>query len=186
MAGYTGSLTDSSVIIYNSDFIFLEKAVITDHNRETMSIEVSVELPQIKSGTSLALLIVHAGGASEFSGIARTLNRGSREISLFNERQRAGRAATRYELNTPAIIKAMSTDTDWVAIQPPMQIKMVNISSTGAFFLSKNLGFAVNTLLDIEVTISGVESEFLGSIVRMQENMDDTTGYGCQFIFLEE
>jgi len=176
-------LEDCPVIIYNSGGNFLIKAVVVEYDPNEMLLEVSEELPGIRQGERLLLLIIHSGGASEFSATARKVYNGRREMSIFSERQREGRAALRHELNSPAVIQNVIVDNVRMALQQPLQVTVENLSSTGALLKSVMRYFAIGNTLEIEVNIGGQDAMLYGKVVREQLNRDNTVSYGCKFVF---
>jgi len=176
---------DCPVIIYDSDDRYITKAIITEHDKRDMSIEISDALEYIDQGSRLNVLIIQSGVAVEFSGRPRRVRSGRREIALFNERQRRPRAYTRHKINAPAVINSFITPAGQQPFSPPLEIIVENISSTGVLIKAPHGYFGLNSLLEIDVNIQGKDVILFVKVVREQGNADDTVSFGCKFIFLK-
>jgi len=180
------SLEGFPVVIYDSENNYITKAIIQVYDKSDMSIEISEELPDIRQGTRLSLLVIHPGGASEFSGIARRMHAGMREISLFNERQREARTSARHSLNEPAVINNLIVNAQKKALPAPLSITVENISTTGALVIAPEESIALGDVLEIDINISGQAALLYGAVVRAQPIGDGLIKFGCRFVFFEQ
>jgi hypothetical protein len=172
-------------VIYDSHNRYLIKAIITEHHKREMSIYVSELLEDVPIGERVHLLVVHSGGASEFGGIVRGTNRseGTREISLFNEQRRTGRATLRYELKSPGIVVSHTPLATGRPEELFIRVVITNMSSAGMLVKAPPLHFAKGGILEINTEINGKEVRLAGRIVRENPAADGTIDYGCKFEF---
>jgi len=190
MASPSGNFVDSLVVIYDNENNYIAKTIITGHNKNEQYIEVVGGLESVKTGTRLHLLIVYQDGCSEFGGTLSGVHKGVGgrldvfEISLFGERPRDARGAVRHTLNSSAIIREVVVNSKRYALREPVNITIINISTTGVLIMSPELRFVMGSMLRIEVDIHGKETILLGKVVREQRHDDGTHSYGCQLVFL--
>jgi len=184
MAKIAGNFKDSIVVIYDNNNNYVAQTIITEHDKREMLIEIPDSLDNIKSGTRLNVLIIHTGGVSEFGGVLRRTSRGACEISLFGERQREGRSATRHILNVPGQINNLIINNKPETLQSPLNVIVENLSSTGVLINSRDVRLETGFILQIELNIHGKEAIIFGNVVRERRNADETFSYGCHLIFL--
>ena len=170
------------VFLYTENGNNIGQTVITEHDRHNVSIVVPDTFSDITSGARLNVLIIYDGGASEYNGIARGISAGGREISLFNQRQRDSREATRHAVNLPALIEHQIIDLERRPLPAPLNVVIDNISTSGALIKSPVGLFARGTYLEILFQVSGSENLLFGEIVRLRQNVDNTWDYGYKFI----
>ena len=184
---------DCPVVIYDDDNAYITKAIIASYDRREKSIEIYEneileELENIKQGAHLDILIIHAGGAVEFSGRMSKIrkNAGLREIMLFNERQREARNSIRHKLNAPALLHSLTAASgEKTPFDPPLQVLLENISTTGALIKAPPTNFELNSILEIHVTIQEKDVLFQGLVTRVHEDPDYGVDLGCKFVFVE-
>jgi len=185
MPSATGGFKDAWAIIYDSKNNYLTRTVITEHDKKTMNIEIEDSLDNVKVGARVNLLVIHSGGASEFSGTVWKPSPGACEISLFGGRERKGRTSARHVLNIPASIKDLTVNGGQESFREPLQVTIENLSSSGVLIRSPLGGFESGYVLKIEFSINGSDAIIFGKVLREQKNPDFTFCYGCQLIFLE-
>jgi len=185
MAGVAGSFVDALVVIYDKDYNYVTKTVVTGHDRKAMHIEIASVDEELRVGMRLYLLIIHGEGASEFRGVVRTVSFSMSEISLFAEKPRAGRGAVRHTLNVPASVSKLIIDREEHKPNEPMQVTIENLSSTGALVKSPVLYFEAGTILQIDFSIHDREATINARVVREQINSDNSYSFGCQLMFLQ-
>lgn len=182
-----GIYRDCPVMIYDSNSgTLIIRAVITAHYMSEMVIVVSDEMKEVERGTRLSLLIIYDGGVSECNGIARGFFDGTREITLFNERQREGRSATRHVLNASAVIRSLFVDSLRHPYQPPLEVVIENISSSGALIVTAVMEFDIDNVLELNTDIGGHSAALFAKVARKQVISDSVIGLGCYFIFPEQ
>ena len=186
MASFSGHLTDSLVVIYDVNGVFLTKTIVTSHDKSAKLIEVAEGLDNVKIGARFHLLIVHPDGASEFGGTLRGSRKGVFEIAIFGEKQRGARGSTRHNLNTSAMIREITVNSKRETLETPVNVIIENISTTGVLINSKEMRFSAGSVLQIEFTIQGKNTLLIGKVVREQLKDDGSYCYGCQLLFLKK
>ena len=182
MASTTRRYENCPAFIYDEDGGLVGSSRITEHDRYNVSIRVSGEFKEIKQGSRLNVLIVHDGGASEYNGVARGAAKNEREISLFNHQERDGRNSIRHTVDSPAVIEHTIVAGERVPLYAPLEVTIVNISTTGALVRSPVGLFSVGTVLEVVLRVDGQDNRLLGEIVRLKANLRGTWDYGFKFI----
>ena len=185
MANSVSRYTDASVVIYDKDDNLITQTNITGHDKNEMYVEVSEGLENIKPGTRLNLVIIHPEGAHKYSGMLRRARKGVYEISIFGERTRAARRATRYQLCANASITDIIVDSEPMTLSEPIQVTIEDISKTGILFKSPDLRFIIDVEVQMEVNIKGKDSILKAKIMREQEDANGVFSFGCELIFSE-
>ena len=189
MAGSAANFKNYPVFIHDEDGNYIAKAIISAYFKPEMRIVISrgPEDPEnfddIKIGARVNILIIHPDSTYEFSGVTRSNNGTSCEITLFRERERTGRASPRHTLNIPAFVGRMIVDSSQEQFSEPVTVIIENISATGVLVRSPLMRFKKGTALEFEVNINGKDVLLDARVVREQTNDDGSDSYGCQFIF---
>jgi len=178
-------------IVYDNYNNYIAKTIISNHNKKEMFIEIPEDLESIANVnrlhiaqvTRLKILIIHPGGAVEFNGTRRRIRNGISEIALFNERPREARTSVRHKLEFPATITNMTDKSGQKYFNPPLDITVENISTTGALITAPPGHFGLEAVLEIHLNIQGSDVMLRGRVVRRQEQGEDPATYGCRFIF---
>jgi len=175
--------TDSLVFIFDSDNNPIVKTIITGCNRNEMYIEVSEGLRKVKPGSRLHLIVFHSTGASEFGGVYRSARQGIFEISIYGERQRDAREATRHRLDAPAAVRELATGAVTGEAGGALPVTIVNMSTTGVLILSEGTRFGIGDMLQIEFNVNNKKSVLRANVVREEVDGEDTFRYGCRLSF---
>jgi hypothetical protein len=185
MANLGGNFTGSLIVVYDQDNNYITKTVIVGHDKKDMYIELAGGLEKVRIGARLNLLIVHENGASEFGGILKILRQGRYEVSLYGEKKRDAREASRRVMNTVAVIRHYFFHSVRETLQEPVQVTIENISTTGVLLTSMHARFLISAVLELEFNLHGKSVIIHGKTLREQENDDGTCSYGCKLIFLK-
>lgn len=185
MANIEGKFKDCPVIVYDGNNNYITKTVIESHNNRALSIEVSDKLDEVELGARLNLLVLHSGGASEFSGVAKCMFNGLREITLSDEKKRQARVSVRHKLDAPAVITKITTGAEQKQLNDPIHVTIENISSSGMLVKTPLVNFAINAILELNTSINGKDIILMGRLVRKQVYGDNTIGVGCKLVFLK-
>ena len=182
MASAMWDFENCSVLVYTEDGGFVAEGMVVEHDRNDMSVVISHPLSDIRQGVRVNLLIIHSGGASEFLGTARKTVGSTREITLFNHRHRTGRTSTRHQVNTPAMVRHLLVNGEMQPLAEPIEVLVVNISTTGALLKCKEGSFSVGMVMEISLKIGDNDTILYGTVVRDNPCADGNCDYGCQFI----
>ncbi|MDR2908987.1 MAG: PilZ domain-containing protein [Oscillospiraceae bacterium] len=169
-------------VIYDEGGSLIAKAIIVDHDRKTMTVTLLDGLDSVKAGTRLGVLIIHAEGASEFSATARGSTNGYRELAIFNQRSREGRAAPRRRADMPAFIKTLTVGESTRNFRPPFEVFVKNISATGMLINAPEGFFTAGASTEIIIRIGESETLLRGEIVRKTSQPDMTCDFGFKFV----
>jgi len=183
MAKLAGQFTDALVVIYDGDNNYMTQTTVTGHDRGEMYIEVMEGLENVRPGTHLNLLIIHEKGASEFGGLLKSVRQGVYEIPIYGERRRGVRGASRYKLNTAAIIYEITVNSQTYVLSDPADVIVEDISKTGMRFKSHGLRLIIDAAVHIEFYYHGNRIILNVRVVRECINDDGTYSFGCKLIF---
>jgi len=174
------------VIISDIDGRPITKAIITAHDSTDQTITVAGEVRALEPDTRLQLLIIHSGGASEYQGIVDSrligIGRRSRDIRLYNGRQRTGRAATRHEINARGVIKSVVIAAIKRPLPIPLPVLVKNISKTGLLITSPAGHFNLGSVLEVIINRDEMDALFLCKVVREMHIDEMTSNFGCSFV----
>jgi len=184
MATTAGHFTDAPVFIYDKNNKLVTQTAITGHNTKEMYIEVSEGLEKIEPRTRLQLLIIHANGASEVSGILKESTRpGVYEILIYDEHSRDLRVSVRRTINTSAVISDMVVDSNAKELTAPLPVIIENMSTTGILIKSSGLRIELGALLQIELNVEKKIGILYCEVLREKKHPGNEYSYGCQLYF---
>ncbi|MDR0469846.1 MAG: PilZ domain-containing protein [Peptococcaceae bacterium] len=186
MTTNASTFIDCPVIIYDDNDNYLDRSYITEHDKNSMYIEIYGKLDTVNEGSRIKLLIVHSGGASEFGGVARRVTNNRRLISLHNEHSRNARNSVRHTINSPASVTSLAHGSERKIYDDPPKVVVENISATGVLLKSYSKHYRVGSIMDIDLAIDGKTVRLTCKIIREMLNADDTFGFGCKFIFTQQ
>jgi hypothetical protein len=180
------SYENCPTVVYDSDGTLIKRDVIIEYDRRYMTIRIKDSLDDVKNGARINVLIIHSSGVSEFNGTMRGLINNTREISLFNQSHRTGRASARHKINVPAVIKKMMAGAKYMPLPVPLDIVVDNISTTGALIKAPPGYFTVGADVEITITIDDKDTVVYGSVVGEVEDDEGECDFGVKFISPEQ
>ena len=176
----------SPVIVYDSNGEYIANATVNEHNTEEMTISISDRLDGIENGTEISVLVINPEDIFEFNATAENLLGSVREISLSERRQRQKRAAPRRKVNTPATIRGAIVGAEYHAFSSPLEVIVDNISATGALIKTPIEYFSVDHVIEIILTLDGMDSFLYGRVVRVVTTDDNCWAFGIAFLSQDE
>jgi len=183
MANYAGHFVDSPVFIYDTNNNLIARTKITGYGKAEKYIEVAEGLKNVKPGTKLLLLIIHATGASELGGVLKSVRQGIYEISIYGEKEREVRVNARRVLNASAVISDMAYGYETKTPAEPMPVTIVDMSITGILINSRDNRLDIGALLQVEFNVHKKTCILYGEIVREHTGASGAYEYGCKLYF---
>ena len=174
---------DCPIIIYDQDKKFIAETVVTGYGKDEMYIEVSEGLGNTATGTLLRLLVIHPDGVSEFAGKLVSKRQGIFEISIHGQRWRDARSSKRFSFHIPATISTFIVDSEVVRLTTPLNVTILNISSTGLMLESKDLPLAEGISLNLEFKLRSRNTVMLCRVIREPSEGSPPDQFGCKIIF---
>ena len=178
--------TNCPVIIYDINNEHIADSFITEHDKRSGTILIASLLNNLEQGAKVNIIIVHAGGVASYNGSLRKARGEEHEIALYNEKHRQARGSHRHKLNTPGTINNIITKDGKQQLNPPLQVIVVNISTTGTLVKAVPGYFKLGAIIEIHLTIHGKEAILLATVVRETKNADSTINYGCKFMHIDK
>ncbi len=179
------SFIGQDVIVRDAQDIQIAKSTITAHDRHNMSIDIDTELPEAMLNTYVSILMFpHDTSPVEYRGLIRKIVSSRTTISIFKGEELPGRGAKRYTINAPAVIDAVMLMHRRLALSVPLDINIINISTSGMLFSSEaNLFGGVNSVVCVQLFMNGHLSGFVARIVRTKPiDGGKSFEFACKFV----
>ena len=186
MLHITRQCMDCPVLIFDMDRKLIAETVVTGYGKEEMYIEVMEGLANVAIGTRFRLLVMQPESVSEFTGKLNSKRQGIYEISIYGQKRRDSRGSPRFTFNIPAIIGTFVVDAKPVKLRQPINVTILNLSSTGLMLESVELPLQTGVSLNVEFKLHGRDSTILCKVVREPTQGSTPNSFGCQLVFLKD
>jgi len=184
MSALVSDYTGNTVLIYNIDGDHLVSAVVDEHDKLAKQIHIDPFPDVLKVNDECKLMILASPTPCEFSGKVKKIG-GIFYIGMFQGQEREGRAATRYSVNTPALITAFIVDGKLYPIQTPMKVLSLNLSTSGIRFRAPYYSFDIGDEFEMHMLVNNSRKRIVARVVNNMDNSNDTSDYGCVFLAVE-
>ena len=181
MATFGIDYTNCPVFLYCENGENLCRTTITEYDKDSKLIQLAEYPDDLDIGDSCRLLIMTEPSPREYRGRVRTDYSG-KAIALFSGREKEDRGATRYKVNIVARIEYMIREGKAHALQEPIEIQLINISTTGMRFFAPLKVLQNGDRFQTRVSISNEAKLLIAEIVNHRENESDFAEYGCRFL----
>ena len=156
------------------------KTVILDYDSERMAITVDGSNFQMKENEKVSLLVLHASSVYEYLGIVRRKDvSGRQEITLFKGHEKEDRESIRYVVNVPGKVEGIFIGNMKAALNPPPEILIVNISTSGILMRTMASTFNVGTSFQFSMSINSNKTVLTAIITRVNHLGNNEFEYGC-------
>ena len=177
--------TDCNVLIYDVRGKLLVQTIVREHDKKSMYIKVDKK-PDINVHEHMKLLIMSSPVPSEFFGRFIRIGR-EREIALFQGKEREMRQASRYQVELPAQIEGHIEAGAMNPITPPLEVKLINISTNGLRFSSSTMEFRDGQLIQMRLKIGDNDQKMSIQVVhRKRVNDAKLIEFGCRIVNVEQ
>ena len=176
-ADYTGH----SVLIYDMDGNHLLNTVVREHDKTAKQIRVNTLPATIKPNDDCKLLILTSPAPCEFQGKIKKIG-GALYIAMFQGQLKESRTASRFAVNTPAIIDICVIEGQQYKLLAPIKVILKNISTSGVRFAAPFNAFNDRDKFRMHMTISGAKKQLIAEVMNHLDNAPASTDYGCRFV----
>ena len=170
------------VLVYCEEGDYLVRTVIINFDKGSMQIQLETMPGTLEIGDNCKLLILTEPSPQEYLGRVRTTFWG-KSVALYKGRQKEDRGATRYKVSFKARVEYLVNDGRAEALETPLEIKLVNISTTGMRFLAPLKALRNGDKFQTRVTIGSDLKLLIAEVVNHREDEDsEIAEYGCRFL----
>ena len=176
--------TDNTVFIYDEDGNHLNDTIVTSHDKISQQIQVSIMPEALKLNDNCKLLILSSPTPCEYRGKVKKVG-GSRFIAMFQGQEKESRGSTRYPVNTPALIDVIFTDNQPAHLQKPIQVALINISTSGVRFRAPYYSLEDNDKFQMHMIINNNRKKLIAQVINHVDYTNkepNQSDYGCRFI----
>ena len=171
----------SPALIYNNtdDSVFRTVVVDHDRNREYIILE---ELPEnLNIGDTCKMLILVEPAPQECNGKIKN-DLGDIVVALFKKQVKESRGATRYKVNFTAFIEHVIIEKQAYKLLNPIEVKLINISTTGLRFFAQPDTITVGDRFQIRMYINLEVRVLICQVVNHKVTGPDREEYGCRLL----
>jgi len=177
--------TDHTVLLYDTESNHLSSTTVTNHDKTAKHIQVSAIPKSLKANDDCKLLILSSPTPREYLGKVKKIG-GDICIALFQGQEKEKRTAVRYPVITVALINALVVDEQSYALQTPIRIELINISTSGIRFRAPYYSLVKDDVFKMNLIISNNKRIITAKVTNYIDN-DSTSSsdYGCQLLGVE-
>ena len=179
---FSENYVDCAVLIHNQNGELLSKTKVTDYDRKNKMIKVE-QMPTPGNNEILKLFILSQPSPCEYKGRVVRIGR-DKEIALFGGEEKELRQAVRYKVNFPAQIIGVVEQGELKPAKPPIDIKIIDISTHGFKFFDKMHDWHDGDLLHVQLLMGETHKEWVVKVVRLNSIDDAEIEYGCRFLLV--
>ena len=171
----------STALVYDNAGENLARTIVTDYDKVRSLMSLKKIPPELKIGDVCRLLILTEPVPRECHGKIKS-DVGNKIIALFKLEEKENRGSSRYKVNFSAFIEKMIYDNKPYDLLRPVEINLMNISTSGMrFFAEPNTvthgdRFQIRIYLNMDVKVLVTE------IVNHREIDENRIEYGCRFV----
>jgi len=181
MSVLTGDFTGCSVLIYNTDGNHLISTHIREHDREDQHIKLNLMPDELSVNDNCKVFVLSSPTPCEFLGKVKKLG-GNTTIAMFQGQEKENRGSTRYAVSTPAGIESLVIDGKSYNLQNPVEVTLINISTSGVRFRAPYYSFIVGDVFIMNLVISNSKKIVTAKVVNCVEKLNVSSDYGCRFM----
>ncbi|MDR2599120.1 MAG: PilZ domain-containing protein [Oscillospiraceae bacterium] len=180
MAALTNDYTRCTIFIYDMEGNHLVDTVITEHDKAEKQIIISNMPKTLNVNDDCKLLILTEPSPCEFIGRVKKIA-GKLYLALRQGQEKESRGATRYKVNTPALIDVLYSEGKPYKLHTPVNVVLLNISVSGVRFRAPYYTLTNNDSFQMHLTIKGAKKKLIAQAVNTLDNEPDSSDYGCIF-----
>jgi len=173
--------SDHSVLIYDMDGNHLVNTVVREHDKAEKQIRVNSMPASLKANDDCKLLILTSPAPCEYQGKVKKIG-GAFYIAMFQGQMKENRTASRFAVNTPAIIDVCVIEGQQYKLHSPIKVILKNISTSGVRFAAPFHAFNDRDKFRMHMTISGAKKQLIAEVMNHLDNEPKATDYGCRFV----
>jgi len=181
MAALSENYDTYNVLIYDSNGEHLTNTVVTDHDKDEQQIQVNHLPKELKVNDTCKLLIMTSPTPCEYLGKVKKVG-GNLFIAMFQGQEKESRGATRYTVNSPALIETLIVDGKPYNLHTPIKVRLINISTSGVRFRAPFYSLDDGDVFRMYMEISHNKKKLTAQVVNHVDKQPDSSDYGCCFI----
>jgi len=184
MSALLGDFTDCSVLLYDMSGNHLGSTVIREHDKKEQQIKVNLMPTVLRANDNCRVFILSSPTPCEFSGKLKKIG-GSLIIAMFQGQEKENRGAMRYPVNTSAKIEALIIDEQSYYLQTPVDVTLINISTSGVRFRAPFYSLIENDVFMMDFIISNANKTITAEVVNCMDKGTESSDYGCRFVEIQ-
>ncbi|MCL2627638.1 MAG: PilZ domain-containing protein [Oscillospiraceae bacterium] len=181
MVGLTDDYTGHSILIYDMDGNHLNNTVVKEHNKADKQIRVGNLPASLGANADCKLLILTSPAPCEYQGKVKKVG-GAFYIAMFQGQLKENRTASRFNVNTPALIDIYVSEGQQYKLLNPVKVVLKNISTSGVRFVAPFYSFNDRDKFRMHMTISGSNKQLIAEVMNHLDNEPVSSDYGCRFV----
>jgi len=185
MSVLASDFSGSTVLIYDSSGNHLNTTTIKTHEKKEQFITVRRIPGELTVNDSCKLVILSSPTPCEFSGKIQKSG-GSLFIAMYQGQKKENRNATRYPVKASALIDALIIDDYAHALQTPIKVDLVNISTSGMRFRAPYYSLLAGDIIKMHLIISKKNKMITAEVNNSVDHLTEATDYGCHFLEIEQ
>jgi len=184
MSVLDSDFTTCTVFIYDKNGSHLIDTIVSNHDRASQQIQVSIMPEELKINDDCMLLILSSPTPCEYSGKVKKIG-GNKFIAMFQGHEKESRDSTRYHVTTPALIESLIIDDHPYPLQTPLRVALINISTGGVRFRAPFYSFEEGDIFRMNFIISNTQKQLVAKVVNHSNKKTVSSDYGCRFLQIE-
>jgi len=184
MSALASDFTGNTVLIYDTEGNHLASTTVKEHDRDAKQIRINSMPAGLSVNDECKILIISSPAPCEFSGKLKKIG-GNPYIGMFQGQEKESRGATRYPVNTPAVITTHIINGKPYPLQTPTTVRLINISTTGVRFRAPFYSFDIDDEFEMHLVISNSRKKITAKVINSLDGGQESTDYGCIFLLVE-
>jgi len=184
MSALTSDFAGNTVFIYDANGNHLNNTIVSDYDKDTHQIQVDEMPGELKINDTCKILILSSPAPCEFKGRVKKTG-GQTFIAMYMGQEKESRNATRYPVNTPALVTAFIIDGTVHSLQSPVKVTVINISTNGMRFSAPYYSFDNDDKIQMHMIINSNRKMITATVIDHNDKENNITEYGCQFLGVE-
>lgn len=177
----TNDYTKSQVFIYDMEGNHLVNTIVISHDKVDKQIQVANMPSSLKVNDECRLFILTSPTPCEYVGKVRKFA-GITSFAMFQGVVKENRAATRYKVNTPAVLNAYVHEGKVYPVLKPINVTLINISTSGVRFRAPYYTLNEGDFFRINMVVSGSNKSLIAETINhLDHNQCEYSDYGCHF-----
>jgi len=181
MSALSGDHTGCSVLLYDTEGNHLINTKVIYHDKKALHVMLQEYPPSLEAGDSCRLLILTTPSPCEYMGRFIKIDL-QPMIALYRGAEKEQRGATRYQVNSQALIENMIFDRKAYPLFAPLKVILINISKSGVRFRAPNYAMLDGDKFQMRMKIGEGDKLLIAEAVDHIDKDDGTSEYGCKFL----
>jgi len=185
MSVLAGDFSGCTVLIYDSSGNHLISTAVKTHDRKEQHITVRLMPGELTANDNCKLFILSSPAPCEFSGKIHKSG-GSFYIAMYQGQEKESRSASRHPVKASALIDALFVDDLAYALQTPVKVDLINISTSGMRFRAPYYSLLAGDIIKMHLIISNNKKMITAEVNNTVDHLNEASEYGCRFLEIEQ